>query len=177
MGRMGAEDPADVFLAAPQSGILLPRANSRKGSRGVRAGAARVPAQGAGAGARARDAPPIALRAARRGAEDQEPSRPSPPHPLEGADGQPKRAVCIQTRHKTAGILFVCMQTRAKSQSPAALAGHGTLVKMLGNDLLSHRVTPTVPSALEGLTSVFGKGTGVSPPPWSPNAGDYTGGS
>ena len=42
---------------------------------------------------------------------------------------------------------------------------------MLGNDLLSHRVTPAVPSALEGLTSVFGKGTGVSPPPLSPNAG------
>src|SRR5207247_11150589 len=31
------------------------------------------------------------------------------------------------------------------------------------------RVTPAVPSALEGLTSVFGKGTGVSPPPLSPN--------
>src|SRR3989442_15325294 len=42
---------------------------------------------------------------------------------------------------------------------------------MLGNDLLSRRVAPTVPSALEGLTSVFGKGTGVSPPPWSPNPG------
>ena len=40
---------------------------------------------------------------------------------------------------------------------------------VLGNDLLSHRVTPAVPSALEGLTSVFGMGTGVSPPPWSPN--------
>jgi hypothetical protein len=36
---------------------------------------------------------------------------------------------------------------------------------VLGNDLLSRRVTPAVPSALEGLTSVFGKGTGVSPPP------------
>src|SRR2546423_15697178 len=44
-------------------------------------------------------------------------------------------------------------------------------LKMLGNDLLSRRVTPTVPSAQEGLTSVFGKGTGVSPPPWSPNPG------
>src|SRR5437660_2585974 len=42
---------------------------------------------------------------------------------------------------------------------------------MLGNDLLSRRVAPTVPSALEGLTSVFGKGTGVSPPPLSPNPG------
>ena len=33
-----------------------------------------------------------------------------------------------------------------------------------GNDLLSHAVTSAVPSALEGLTSVFGMGTGVAPP-------------
>ena len=38
----------------------------------------------------------------------------------------------------------------------------------LGNVLLSHTVTHAVPSALKGLTSVFGMGTGVSPPPWSP---------
>ena len=40
--------------------------------------------------------------------------------------------------------------------------------KRAGNDLLSHRVPPAVPSALEGLTSVFGMGTGVAPPVWSP---------
>jgi hypothetical protein len=50
----------------------------------------------------------------------------------------------------------------------------GDGIEVLGNDLLSHRVTAAVPSALEGLTSVFGMGTGVSPPPWPPNAGDYT---
>jgi hypothetical protein len=33
-----------------------------------------------------------------------------------------------------------------------------------GGVLLSHRVSPAVPSALEGLTSVFGMGTGVAPP-------------
>ena len=33
-----------------------------------------------------------------------------------------------------------------------------------GNDLLSHRVSPAVPSALEGLTSEFGMGSGVTPP-------------
>src|SRR5690606_39121960 len=33
-----------------------------------------------------------------------------------------------------------------------------------GNDLLSHRVPPAVPSALEGLTSEFGMGSGVAPP-------------
>jgi hypothetical protein len=32
-----------------------------------------------------------------------------------------------------------------------------------GDDLLSHTVTRAVPSALKGLTSVFGKGTGVTP--------------
>ena len=38
----------------------------------------------------------------------------------------------------------------------------------LGNDLLSHTVSHAVPSALKGLTSVFGMGTGVSPSLWSP---------
>src|SRR3989304_5991562 len=33
-----------------------------------------------------------------------------------------------------------------------------------GSVLPSHPVTRAVPSALEGLTSVFGMGTGVSPP-------------
>ena len=34
-----------------------------------------------------------------------------------------------------------------------------------GNDLLSHRVSPAVPSAQEGLTTEFGMGSGVAPPP------------
>src|SRR6184192_3019007 len=58
-----------------------------------------------------------------------------------------------------------------KSRHPE---GPRDLNRTLGNDLLSHRVTPAVPSALEGLTSVFGMGTGVSPPQWSPNNGNYT---
>ncbi len=33
-----------------------------------------------------------------------------------------------------------------------------------GGDLLSHTVTHAVPSALEGLTTVFGMETGVTPP-------------
>ena len=36
-----------------------------------------------------------------------------------------------------------------------------------GNDLLSHPLE-VVPSALEGLTALFGMGRGVAPPPWSP---------
>jgi hypothetical protein len=37
-----------------------------------------------------------------------------------------------------------------------------------GGDLLSHPVARAVPSALEGLTSGFGMGPGVSPPLWPP---------
>ena len=37
-----------------------------------------------------------------------------------------------------------------------------------GDDRLSHAVTRAVPWALEGLTTVFGMGTGVTPPVWSP---------
>ncbi len=33
-----------------------------------------------------------------------------------------------------------------------------------GSDLLSHAGARAVPSALEGLTTVFGMGTGVAPP-------------
>ena len=40
--------------------------------------------------------------------------------------------------------------------------------KIPGNVLLSHQAALTVPSAQEGLTAVFGMGTGVTPPPWSP---------
>ena len=41
-------------------------------------------------------------------------------------------------------------------------------IKKAGSDLLSHPVTKAVPWALEGLTSVFGMGTGVAPPPLPP---------
>ncbi len=37
-----------------------------------------------------------------------------------------------------------------------------------GGVLLSQGVYPQVPSALAGLTAVFGMGTGVTPPPWPP---------
>src|SRR5215211_6346507 len=38
----------------------------------------------------------------------------------------------------------------------------------MGDDLLSHGVSPAVPSALADLTTLFGMGRGVSPPPSSP---------
>jgi hypothetical protein len=37
-----------------------------------------------------------------------------------------------------------------------------------GGVLLSQAVSRQVPSAQEGLTSVFGMGTGVTPPLWPP---------
>jgi hypothetical protein len=40
-----------------------------------------------------------------------------------------------------------------------------------GDDLLSRAAASAVPSALEGLTSVFGMGTGVAPPVRSPGIG------
>jgi len=44
----------------------------------------------------------------------------------------------------------------------------GPLNEYPGGVLLSQGDSPQVPSALVGLTSVFGMGTGVSPPPWPP---------
>ena len=40
-----------------------------------------------------------------------------------------------------------------------------------GDVLLSHAVTHAVPSALDGLTAVFGMGTGVAPPLLPPGKG------
>ena len=47
---------------------------------------------------------------------------------------------------------------------PAPRSQARGIKKNPGGDLLSHRISPAVPSALEGLTSVFGMGTGVAPP-------------
>ena len=43
------------------------------------------------------------------------------------------------------------------------ISHRGYIVKP-GSDLLSHAVTSIVPSALEGLTTLFGMGRGVAPP-------------
>ncbi len=56
-----------------------------------------------------------------------------------------------------------------KSPAPAESAGAGLLLHdYSGGVLLSQGGTPQVPSALAGLTSVFGMGTGVTPPLWPP---------
>jgi hypothetical protein len=50
----------------------------------------------------------------------------------------------------------VSVQTKAREPK---LAG---FLKNAGSDLLSHTVSHAVPSAVAGLTSVFGMGTGVT---------------
>lgn len=47
-----------------------------------------------------------------------------------------------------------------KHESPLPLAAGSNNP---GSDLLSHTVARAVPSAVEGLTTVFGMGTGVTP--------------
>ncbi len=51
---------------------------------------------------------------------------------------------------------------------PSGEAGNGPNLVMFGGDLLSRGPAAQVPSALAGLTSVFGMGTGGTLPPWPP---------
>ena len=53
---------------------------------------------------------------------------------------------------------------------PPQWAGVFVLAKKPGDDLLSQEDYLQVPSARAVLTAVFGMGTGVSPPPWSPGS-------
>ena len=52
--------------------------------------------------------------------------------------------------------------SRMNEGPPTVVGGPSTF--MPGGDLLSQGVAPQVPSALAGFTSVFGMGTGGSPP-------------
>ena len=73
------------------------------------------------------------------------------------------------------GFNYPSAVLRSTAQLPARIRIQGgqncglNRREILGNDLLSHPVARAVPSALVGLTAVFGMGTGVSPPLWSPN--------
>ena len=51
----------------------------------------------------------------------------------------------------------------------------GFLKEKSGGDLLSQGAAPQVPSAHAGLTSVFGMGTGVTPPLWPPETYEMSG--
>jgi hypothetical protein len=60
----------------------------------------------------------------------------------------------------------IMVHTREKGPAKRARAWPGPSCSMNSGDvLLSQGVSPQVPSALAGLTSVFGMGTGVTPPP------------
>ena len=52
---------------------------------------------------------------------------------------------------------------KKKARRPGAHPERRAIMSYPGDDLLFHTVTRAVPSALKGLTSVFGKGTGVTP--------------
>src|SRR5438093_6798955 len=57
--------------------------------------------------------------------------------------------------------MFNCQLSFAEKRKPRrALRLLGVFIP--GNDLVSHTVARAVPSALRGLTSVFGMGTGVA---------------
>ena len=59
--------------------------------------------------------------------------------------------------------------TGRRDEAPPPLTGAGPRSHEYSGDvLLSQGESPQVPSALAGLTAVFGMGTGVAPPPWSP---------
>jgi hypothetical protein len=64
------------------------------------------------------------------------------------------------------GIRVAPGRTRRRPSSRRAFGRESS-----GGDLLSQGVAPQVPSARAGLTSVFGMGTGGTPPPWPPETG------
>src|SRR5690606_253937 len=66
---------------------------------------------------------------------------------------------------------FAAKQQKGVSgmQKKSTAPDNGAVLKNFpGTDLLSRPVARAVPSALEGLTAVFGMGTGVSPPLCAP---------
>ncbi len=66
------------------------------------------------------------------------------------------------------------LRTRTR-KGPCRRHGTDLLNNYSGDVLLSQGDTPQVPSALAGLTSVFGMGTGVAPPLWPPETLLYLG--
>src|SRR5689334_9670030 len=67
-------------------------------------------------------------------------------------------------RSRSSGTAAETMGARAagvQGKSPSRNATGFVAMNNPGSDLLSHAVSHAVPSAVEGLTSVFGMGTGV----------------
>ena len=66
------------------------------------------------------------------------------------------------------GATFWVKSCLNKKKEPDSLFESGSSLSFAGSDLLSHTVTRAVPLALEVLTSEFGMGSGVAPPPSPP---------
>ena len=92
---------------------------------------------------------------------------PAPPSPAGRASrtGLPGRSCPRGDRTADVGEGPRIDSTRKRRRPPRRW---GPSQKESGGDLLSQGDSPQVPSALAGLTSVFGMGTGVTPPLWPP---------
>ena len=92
---------------------------------------------------------------------------PAPRRPRRPSSGPwPRELVGAMSTQGTGGHASTGVRQNAKKAAPE----DGLLLEKSGGDLLSQAVSCQVPSALEGLTSVFGMGTGVTPPPWPPKS-------
>ena len=94
--------------------------------------------------------------------------RRAPSRGTRGALGPVARAARLAFGHSEirfrGGTCSVREDARRKGRASSVLA------KKPGDDLLSQEDYLQVPSARAVLTAVFGMGTGVSPPPWSPGS-------
>ena len=79
-------------------------------------------------------------------------------------------------RHKRPCLVdaFGPAQGERGIKKPPSWIRKGDSGKRIGGDLLSHQVSLAVPSAREGLTSVCGMGTGVTPLLWPPKSVNYS---
>lgn len=70
----------------------------------------------------------------------------------------------VLTFSDTDGVFNYAKTHKKALNRPLLRAIQGFLIQIAGSDLLSRPVARKVPSALVGLTAVFGMGTGVAPP-------------
>ena len=110
------------------------------------------------------------------GGSHRPPSRPEPstcPTPGAGSGavalpiGRGRLADPPGAGHGTAKAAWAPRVPPKTTKRPRRTGGAPPTAKS-GGVLLSQGVYPQVPSALAGLTAVFGMGTGVTPPPWPP---------
>ena len=62
----------------------------------------------------------------------------------------------------------VALASGSQTREPPITRSDRGFSHEVGDDVLSHRAAPAVPSALQSLTAVFGMGTGVSSAPLPP---------